>query len=35
MKNQYYIYAHFKKTFGYNLSQIKLLKKDANGYPII
>ena len=26
---------HFEKTFGYNLSQIKLLKKDANGYPII
>lgn len=26
---------HFEKTFGYVLSQIKELKKDAEGYPII
>lgn len=26
---------HFEKTFGYVLSQIKELKKDGEGYPII
>ncbi len=26
---------HFEKTFGYNLKQVKELKKDNEGYPII